>query len=63
MSDNCPAYVFKAFAKAFRTLGLRHIRTWPYMPRSNGTAERFIQSLCKEWAYAMAFSNSKERND
>ena len=42
--------------------GLRHIRTRPYTPRTNGKAERFIQTLCKEWAYAMAFPNSEERN-
>jgi transposase InsO family protein len=62
MSDNGPAYVSKAFAKACRVLGLRHIRTRPYTPRTNGKAERFIQTLCKEWAYAMAFPNSEERN-
>lgn len=62
MSDNGPAYVSKAFAKACRILGLRHIRTRPYTPRTNGKAERFIQTLCREWAYAMAFQNSEERN-
>ena len=62
MSDNGPAYVSKAFAKACRTLGLRHIRTRPYTPRTNGKAERFIQTLCREWAYAMPFQNSQERN-
>ena len=62
MSDNGPAYVSKAFAKACRTLGLKHIRTRPYTPRTNGKAERFIQTLCKEWAYAMAYPNSEERN-
>jgi len=50
MSDNGPAYVSKAFAKACRTLGLRHIRTRPYTPRTNGKAGRFIQTLCREWA-------------
>ncbi len=62
MSDNGPAYVSKAFAKACRILGMRHIRTRPYTPRTNGKAERFIQTLCREWAYAMAFRNSDERN-
>jgi transposase InsO family protein len=62
MSDNGPAYVSKAFAKACRTLGLRHIRTRPYTPRTNGKAERFIQTLCREWAYGMPFQNSEERN-
>jgi transposase InsO family protein len=42
MSDNGPAYVSKAFAKACRVLGLRHIRTKPYTPRTNGKAERFF---------------------
>jgi hypothetical protein len=41
MSENGPAYVSKAFAKACRTLGLRHIRTRPYTPRTNGKAERY----------------------
>ena len=62
MSDNGPAYVSKAFAQACRAMGLRHIRTRPYTPRTNGKAERFIQTLCREWAYAMAFQNSEERN-
>ena len=62
MSDNGPAYVSRAFAKACSALGLRHIRTRPYTPRTNGKAERFIQTLCREWAYAMAFGNSEERN-
>jgi transposase InsO family protein len=39
-----------------------HIRTMPYTQRTNGKAERFIQTLCKEWAYAMAFQNSQERD-
>jgi transposase InsO family protein len=43
-------------------MGLRHIRTRLYTPRTNGKAERFIQALCKEWAYAMAFPNSEECN-
>jgi transposase InsO family protein len=62
MSDNGHAYVSKAFAKACRNMGLRHIRTRPHTPRTNGKAERFIQTLCKEWAYAMAYPNSEERN-
>ena len=62
MSDNGPAYLSSSFAKACKALGLKHIRTRPYTPRTNGKAERFIQTLCKEWAYAMAFQNSKERD-
>jgi transposase InsO family protein len=48
MSDNGSAYISKAFAKACSTLGLKHIRTRPHTPRTNGKAERFIQALCKE---------------
>ncbi|WP_051016977.1 IS481 family transposase [Cyanobium gracile] len=62
MSDYGPAYVSKAFAKVCRTLGLRHIRTRPYTPRTNGKAEQSIQTLCREWAYGMPFQNSDERN-
>ncbi len=61
MSDNGPAYVPKAYAKACRTLGLWHIRTKPSTPRTSGKAERFIQTLSKEWAYGMPFQNSEER--
>jgi transposase InsO family protein len=39
------------------------IRTRPYTPRINGKAERFIQTLCKRWAYVMAFQNSKESDN
>lgn len=62
MSDNGSAYISKALAKACSVLMLKHIRTRPYTPRTNGKAERFIQTLCKEWAYAMPFQNSQERN-
>ena len=62
MSDNGPAYISRRFAKACKVLGLKHIRTRPYTPRTNGKAERLIQTLCKKWAYAMAFQNSEERN-
>jgi transposase InsO family protein len=62
MSDNGPAYVSRQFAVACLAMGLRHIRTRPYTPRTNGKAERFIQTLCREWAYTMAFQNSQERN-
>ena len=44
MTDNGSCYRSKAFAKACRTLGLKHIRTRPYTPKTNGKAERFIQT-------------------
>jgi len=45
MSDNGPAYISRRFAKACKVLGLMHIRTRPYKRRTNGKAERFIQTL------------------
>ena len=62
MSDNGSAYISKAFAKACSALGLKHIRTRPYTPRTNGKAKRLIQTLCREWSYSMPFQNSEERN-
>ena len=62
MSDNGSAYISKAFAKACSVLKLKHIHTRPYTPRTNGKAERFIQTLGKEWSNAMPFQNSQERN-
>ena len=51
MSDDGPAYLSRRFAKACKAVGLKHIRIRPYTPRTNGKAERFIQTLCREWAY------------
>ena len=62
MSDKAPAYVSRTFAKVCRALCLKHIRTRPYTPRTNGKAERFIQTLCRELAYSMPFHNTEERN-
>jgi len=61
MTDNGSGYVSKAFRVACSTLGLKHIRTRPYTPRTNGKAERFIQTALREWAYAAAYQNSSER--
>ena len=61
MTDNGSCYRAKAFAKACRKLGLKHIRTRPYTPRTNGKAERFIQTALREWAYAVAYPNSDHR--
>jgi len=52
MTDNGSAYKSHAFRKALSAAGLRHIRTKPYTPRTNGKAERFIQTSLREWAYA-----------
>jgi transposase InsO family protein len=61
MTDNGSAYVSHAHAAACRRLGLRHLRTRPYRPRTNGKAERFIQTLLREWAYGRIYGSSAER--
>lgn len=61
MTDNGPGYVSKLFQKACRMLRLRHIRTRPYTPKTNGKAERFIQTLLREWAYALPYRSSDTR--
>ncbi len=61
MTDNGSCYRSRAFRDACRDLGLRHIRTRPYTPRTNGKAERFIQTALREWAYAQAYPNSDRR--
>jgi transposase InsO family protein len=61
MTDNGACYRSKAFARACRKLGLRHIRTKPYTPKTNGKAERFIQTALREWAYAVAYPSSDHR--
>lgn len=63
MTDNGSCYRSKAFAKACRELRLKHIRTRPYTPRTNGKAERFIQTALREWAYAVAYPTSRHRED
>jgi len=61
MSDNGGCYRSRPFAAACRLLALRHIFTRPYTPRTNGKAERFIQTSLREWAYARTYSNSSQR--
>jgi transposase InsO family protein len=61
LTDNGSCYVSRPFASACTQLGLRHLRTRPYRPRTNGKAERFIQTLQREWAYAFPFSSSRLR--
>ena len=63
MTDNGSCYLSKAFRKACSDLGLRHIRTKPYTPKTNGKAERFIQTALREWAYAQAYPTSDRRAD
>jgi len=61
MTDNGPAYVSKRFRALCDHLGVRHLRTRPYTPRTNGKAERFIQTLQREWAYAKTYRSSHLR--
>ena len=63
MTDNGSGYVSKVFAAALRRIGARHLRTRPYTPRTNGKAERFIQTCKREWAYARPYRSSQERID
>ncbi|MGH9809156.1 MAG: IS481 family transposase [Terriglobia bacterium] len=61
MTDNGSCYRSRAFGRACKRLGLRHIRTRPYTPKTNGKAERFIQTCLREWAYARAYERSEQR--
>jgi transposase InsO family protein len=63
LTDNGSCYTSKDFAKACKALKLRHIRTKPYTPRTNGKAERFIQTALREWAYAKPYETSGKRAD
>ncbi|HYB98817.1 MAG TPA: IS481 family transposase, partial [Candidatus Limnocylindrales bacterium] len=63
MSDNGSAYRSNDFRDLLAKARLRHIRTRPYTPRTNGKAERFIQTSLREWAYAKPYPSSRERTD
>ena len=61
MTDNGTNYRSLVFRHALARLGLSHIRTKPYTPRTNGKAERFIQTMLREWAYARPYLSSARR--
>lgn len=61
LTNNGSCYKSNAFRDACRELGLKHIRTRPCTPRTNGKAERFIQTALREWAYARAYDTSDQR--
>ena len=61
MSDNGACYRSTIHAFACRALGVRHLRTRPYRPRTNGKAERFIRTLLAGWAYGAIYGSSRER--
>jgi transposase InsO family protein len=60
LTDNGPCFYAHHFAHACRDLGIAHKRTRIYTPRTNGKAERFIQTAIREWAYARLYQNSAE---
>jgi len=62
-TDNAKVYRSHDFAEACGQLGLTHHYTRPYTPRTNGKAERFIQTCLREWAYARAYHRSHQRRD
>lgn len=61
MTDNGPGYKSKRFNRLCRQLGIRHIYTKPYTPRTNGKAERFIRTLKEQWAYGATYQTSAHR--
>jgi transposase InsO family protein len=61
MTDNGTGYRSKVHGAAIDRLGIKHLRTQPYRPRTNGKAERFIQTMLRECAYGQAFQNSQQR--
>jgi transposase InsO family protein len=60
-TDNGSAYLAHAYALACFACGLRHTRTRPRRPRTNGEAKRFLQTMLAEWAYARLYATSDER--
>lgn len=62
LTDNGSCYVSYALAELCAELGIKHSFTRPYRPRTNGKAERFIQTLLREWAYVRPYRTSDERN-
>jgi transposase InsO family protein len=61
MTDNGPNYRSTLHARTITRLGIKHLFTRPYRPRTNGKAERFIQTMLREWAYAVVYRTSEHR--
>jgi transposase InsO family protein len=61
MTDNGAGFRSRRYARALRRLKNRHLRTRPYTPKTNGKAERFVQTSLREWAYAKAYETSDQR--
>jgi transposase InsO family protein len=62
LTDNGSCYRGVVHAVACRQLGIRHLRTRPYRPQTNGKAERFIRTLINGWAYGAIYRSSQERS-
>lgn len=62
MTDNGSCYRSRLFRQLLDDRTIRHIRTRPYTPKTNGKAERFIQTLIREWAYGATYASSAARN-
>jgi transposase InsO family protein len=61
MTDNGVSFRSRRYANALRLLNIKHLRTKPYTPKTNGKAERFVQTSLREWAYARAYDTSEQR--
>lgn len=61
LTDNGACYTSRSFRRLVRRLRMRHLRTRPYTPRTNGKAERLVQTALREWAYARAYADSEQR--
>ncbi len=63
LTDNGPSYRSHRFQRLCRRLGLKQLYTRPYTPRTNGKAERFIQTMLREWAYGRSYLSSEQRRE
>ena len=63
MTDNGACYKSRRFRRLVHRLGVQHLRTRPYTPRTNGKAERLVQTSLREWAYARSYASSEQRRD
>ena len=61
LTDNGACYTSRCFRRLVHRLGMRHLRTRPYTPRTNGKAERLVQTSLREWAYARSYASSEQR--
>jgi transposase InsO family protein len=61
MTDNGTSFRSRRYPKALRLLKIKHLRTKPHTPKTNGNAERLVQTSLREWAYAQAYLTSDQR--